>query len=276
MILLYKPKELIDFLSTNNIKPKRTLSQNFLIDKNSIDIVINIADISKEDIVLEIGPGLGALTFEIINKAKKVIAIEKDDFFSKNLKEKNIDNLKIYKQDFLDFDLTELKKFNKKIKVISAIPYHITSKIITKLLKHHFLFSSIVLIIQKETAQKIFNEKQGGFFSFLVNFFSEMKICKNISKTCFFPKPKVDSAIIELKIKNAFLNKIQKDIDLDKFVNFVKIVFLHRRKNIFSSIKAICSKEMLLKVLNELNIDKNIRCENLSFNDFLALYKKLF
>ncbi|NGX33889.1 MAG: Ribosomal RNA small subunit methyltransferase A [Candidatus Anoxychlamydiales bacterium] len=284
MRTLYKPKDLLDYLSKNKIKPKKTLSQNFLIDKNIIDKVLHSSNISKDEIVLEIGSGLGALTFEIAKKAKKVIAVEMDDIFAKNLKDQKINNLKInnlnvYNKDFLKFDLEFLKRFNKKIKVISSVPYHLTSLIITKLLKHHFLFSSIVLIIQKEVAEKILSNKDSkkyGYFSIFVNFYTEPKILANISKSCFFPMPKVDSSIIELKIKNEFLDNINKEIDIEKFLYFVKTAFSQRRKKLLSSIKNISSKEKIIKIFNDLNIDENVRAENLSLDNFLALYKKLF
>lgn len=279
MSTLYKPKDLIDYLSFHKIRPKKTLSQNFLIDKNILDKILKASDISKDDVVLEIGSGPGVITFEIIKKAKKVIAIELDDTFAKNLKDQKIDNLEVYNENFLKFDLDIYKKLDKKIKVISSVPYHVTSFIITKLLKHHFLFSKIILIIQKEMAEKILSKKdskQYGFFSLLVNFYAEAKIYANISRECFFPKPKVDSVILELKIKNNFLDATKKDIDIEKFLYFIKTAFSQRRKKLLSLIKIFSSKEKILKIFEDLKIDENVRAENLSLDNFLALYKKLF
>ncbi|NGX29821.1 MAG: Ribosomal RNA small subunit methyltransferase A [Candidatus Anoxychlamydiales bacterium] len=279
MSTLYKPKDLIDYLSFHKIRPKKTLSQNFLIDKNILDKILKASDISKDDVVLEIGSGPGVITFEIIKKAKKVIAIELDDTFAKNLKDQKIDNLEVYNENFLKFDLDIYKKLDKKIKVISSVPYHVTSFIITKLLKHHFLFSKIILIIQKEMAEKILSKKdskQYGFFSLLVNFYAEAKIYANISRECFFPKPKVDSVILELKIKDNFLDATKKDIDIEKFLYFIKTAFSQRRKKLLSLIKIFSSKEKILKIFEDLKIDENVRAENLSLDNFLALYKKLF
>ncbi|NGX52193.1 MAG: Ribosomal RNA small subunit methyltransferase A [Candidatus Anoxychlamydiales bacterium] len=279
MRTLYKPKDLIDYLSSLNVRPKKTLSQNFLIDKNILDKIIKATDISNDDLVLEIGSGPGVVTFEIIKKAKKVIAVELDDVFAKNLKDEKIDNLEVYNENFLKFDLDIFKKLNKKIKVISSLPYHVTSFIITKLLKHHFLFSKVILIIQKEMAEKLLakkNTKQYGYFSLFVNFHAKAKILADISRACFFPKPKVDSVILELKIKDEFLDATKKEIDIEKFFHFVKTAFSQRRKKLLSLIKIFSSKEKILKMLDELDIDENIRAENLSLDDFLALYKKLF
>ncbi len=278
MKYLYKPNDLLNFLSKNSIKLKKTLSQNFLIDKNILDKIIKISNISKDETILEIGPGIGNITFEMVKKAKKVIAIEKDSCFAKILKDQKIKNLKVFNTDFLSFDLNFLKTYDKKIKVVSAIPYHLTHLIITKLLKHHFLLSKIILIVQKQLAQKISSKKDNklsGYFSILVNFYAKVKILANISNSCFFPKPKIDSSIIELSIKDN-LDLSQKISNPEKFLNFVKLAFSQRRKKLISTIQSIASKKNLIKILNDLNIDENTRAENLSLDNFLALYKKLF
>ncbi len=118
--------------------------------------------------------------------------------------------------------------------------------------------------------------KQYGYFSLFVNFHAKAKILADISRACFFPKPKVDSVILELKIKDEFLDATKKEIDIEKFFHFVKTAFSQRRKKLLSLIKIFSSKEKILKMLDELDIDENIRAENLSLDDFLALYKKLF
>ena len=222
---LYKPSSLISYLSSLDVKLKKSLSQNFLIDKNIIDKMISSANILSDDIILEIGAGAGVLTFEIAKKAKKVIAIEKDDIFAKELKNCRVDNIETLNIDFLKFDLNDLKKIDKKIKVISSIPYSLTTPIITKLLNNFSLFSSITLMVQKEMAQKIIaksSTKLYGFFSVFVQFYSDAKIIQIASKNCFLPKPKVDSAIIELKIKNDFFKTLDQNFSFEKFLLFVK------------------------------------------------------
>jgi len=202
---LYKPTELLKLLKDLDLKPKKSLSQNFLIDKNIVAKIIAFSDISNKSVVLEIGPGFGTLTSFILEKCKKLIAIEQDKILTKILK-KNLKNqkLEIKNANFLDLDLNFLKNFNQKVKVISSIPYHLTQPIIMKLLKNHFLFSSIILLIQKEVAQKIIsspNSKKYNSFSLLINFYADVQIISYVSKNSFLPKPKVDSAIIKLNLK---------------------------------------------------------------------------
>jgi 16S rRNA (adenine1518-N6/adenine1519-N6)-dimethyltransferase len=271
---LYKPKELLKFLSKLNIKPKKSLSQNFLIDKNVIDKIITASDLSSQDIILEIGPGAGVITNQILKKAKKLIAIEKDDIFATNLKNSKVNNLEIINEDFLKLDLDFLSKYNQKIKVISSIPYNLTSPIIIKLLENHLLFSSITLMIQKEVAQRIVakpNSKLISSFSIFVNFYANSKIISLVSKNSFFPKPKVDSAIIKLNIKKTFL-----DIPKESFHKMVRAAFSQRRKKIITCLRSSFNKEKIKKIFEELNISQNARAENLSLDDFLLLFKKLF
>lgn len=269
---LYKPSELIKFLSGLNISPKKGLSQNFLIDKNIVDKFIESLSITKDDIVLEIGPGPGVLTYPLLEKAKKVIVVEKDRVFANNLRNQRIDNLEVIESDFLDLDLSFLKIFNK-IKVISSIPYHLTSPIITKILENSSLFSSISLMIQKEVAQRIVakpNSKTYSSFSVFVNFYADVKIICFVSNNSFLPKPKVDSAIIKLDIKDTFEN-----IDKEKFHNFVRLSFSQRRKKLISNLAKEFDKEKILKIFDEMKLDQNVRAENLTLDNFLFLFKKL-
>jgi len=270
---LYRPSELLGFLSSLNKKPSKALSQNFLIDKNIIDKITLCSDISDDDIILEIGPGPGVITNQLLQKAKKVIVVEKDDVFAKNLKESN-SQLEVINSDFIKLDLDFLKNLGQKIKVISSIPYHLTSPIIAKLLNNHDLFSSITLMIQKEMAERIVsrpNTKTYSSFSLFVNFYADTKIISNVSKNSFFPKPKVDSAIIKLTIK-----KKLEDIEKATFHKMVQISFSQRRKKLLTCLKSICEKDKLDLIFKELKINPMARAENLSLSDYLALFKKLF
>jgi 16S rRNA (adenine1518-N6/adenine1519-N6)-dimethyltransferase len=271
---LYKPSELLKFLSDLNIKPKKKLSQNFLVDNNIVKKFIESSCLTKDDIVLEIGPGPGVLTKPILEIAKKLIVIEKDDVFSKNLINLKANNLEIKHFDFLKIDLDFLKVYNQKIKVISSIPYHLTSPIIAKLLESSLLFSSITLMVQKEVAERIVsspNSKIYSSFSVFVQFYSDVKIISKVSKNSFLPKPKVDSAIIKLTLKENLEN-----IEKNKFHALVRLAFSQRRKKIISPLSSNFEKNKLIKIFNELNLDLNSRAENLSLENFLSLYKKLF
>jgi 16S rRNA (adenine1518-N6/adenine1519-N6)-dimethyltransferase len=270
--MLYKLSDLIPFLKENNIKAKKSLSQNFLVDKNIVDKFINSLDITKDDTVLEIGPGPGVLTYELLKKAKNVIAVEKDTFFYENLKNQNISNLTIYNEDFLKFDFSKIKD-TKKIKVIGSLPYSITTPIIIELLNQSNLFSKISIMLQKEVATRIVSKKDKktySSFTIFVNYHSNPTLVHTVSKTCFYPSPKVDSSILLLDIKD-----LDEKLPLE-FFNFVRLAFNQRRKKITTSLKNLIEKDILIKILKNLNLDINARAENFSINDYISIYKTLY
>ena len=266
-----KPSSLYEFLKKTNTKPIKRLSQNFLIDKNIIKKIVDAADIKPNDLVLEIGPGPGALTHEILSKKAKIIAVEKDKTFAKSLNK----NIEVYEDDFLTFPLKEIfQKKNKKAKVIANLPYHIASPIIAKLLHHHDLFSDMTLMVQYEMAQRLISDKNSknyGSFTIFVNFYSTVKFLFEISPNSFLPRPKVKSAIIQLKINK----KPSSDIDKKKFHLFVQSSFGQRRKKLTTSLKKSYDIEKVKNAFLDLNIDINSRPENLSMKEFYHLFKKL-
>jgi 16S rRNA (adenine1518-N6/adenine1519-N6)-dimethyltransferase len=269
--MLYKLSDLIIFLKENNIYAKKSLSQNFLVDKNIVDKFINSLNLTKEDTVLEIGPGPGVLTYELLKKAKNVIAIEKDTFFYENLKNQNISNLTIYNEDVLKFDFSKIKDC-QQIKVIGSLPYSITTPIIEKLLNQNTFISKISIMIQKEVALRIISKKDKktySSFSIFVNYHSIPSLIHTVSKNCFYPSPKVDSAILLLDIKN--LDEKMPD----EFFKFVQKAFNQRRKKLVTSLKNLIEKDSLIKTLKDLNLDINARAENLSINDYISIYKIL-
>lgn len=252
---LYKPKDLIALLKNLKISPKKSLSQNFLIDQNIIKKILKIADIQKDDVLLEIGPGAGALTQALCKKGN-VIAIEKDKTFAKHIRSLGIE---VYEKDFLSFPLEKITK--KKIKVISNIPYHISSPIIVKLLKNYKKIEKMILMLQYEFAKRIVakkNTKDYSAFSLFVNFYANPKIEFKVSKNSFFPKPKVSSCIVSFEIKKNIPN-----IEKEAFHRFVQKAFSKRRKKISSFLKMEIPKEL-----------QNLRPENLSLEDFLYLFKQ--
>jgi len=268
----YKLKEIKETLSKLQTTAKKSFSQNFLIDQNIVDKFINSADVKKDETILEIGPGLGELTLKILEKDANLIAIEKDKFFSAYLKSLKLSNLKVIEADFLKIDLHSLSK--EKLKVISSVPYSLTSPIIIKLFKSYELFSTITLMIQKEVAQRILaspNTKEYGSFTVFTNFYASIELVCNVSNSCFYPRPRVDSSIIQMKIK-----KIDTTIDREKFHKFVQLGFSQRRKKILNCLKPILEKEKILTALESIGFDENTRAESLSLENFISLYKKLF
>lgn len=263
--------KILDFLKKNNIKPKKSLSQNFLIDQNISNKIIKSAKIQPTDTVLEIGPGLGALTQKLLLEKVKIIAIEKDPFFASYIK--SLDkNITVFEEDFLKFDLKKISLY-KKMKVISNIPYHISSSIIIKLLENYNLFSDIIIMVQEEVAKRIISpigKNRNSLFIFC-HFYANCDFCFSISSNCFFPKPKVTSAVINLKIK-----KINTKINPKKYHSFVQKLFQTKRKKLFSSLKLLgLSSSFLENIFQYLKIDKNARAENLNPQDFESLFLAL-
>jgi 16S rRNA (adenine1518-N6/adenine1519-N6)-dimethyltransferase len=211
---------------------KSKLGQNFLIDKNIAKFEVESANISKKDTVLEIGPGKGILTDLLVKKAKKVIAVELDRNLYVELQKKDYDNLILFNKDILKMDFENIPKFNK---VVSNLPYQISSPITFKLLDYDF--EKAILIYQKEFAERLVaNSRSKSYSRISVNIYykARCKFLKTVSKTCFKPKPKVDSAIVSLIPRKEPAFKL---LNEDFFYKLTKELFNQRRKKIGSIIK---------------------------------------
>ncbi|MDB3889827.1 16S rRNA (adenine(1518)-N(6)/adenine(1519)-N(6))-dimethyltransferase RsmA [Candidatus Pelagibacter sp.] len=258
------------------IRAKKSLGQNFLIDKNIIDKITNTVSIAGNE-VLEVGPGTGNLTKEILkNNPSKMYLIEKDAFLAENLKEIIDERIKIFNEDILKFDENLLSK--NKIIVFGNLPYNISTEIlstwITKL-KNDYWFSDLVLMFQKEVADRIiaqFNSSNYGRLSILANWRLNInKIC-DISPDSFSPKPKIQSTLIHFTPKKDFA-EIKDPLNLEKIT---RIFFSHRRKMLKKPFNQIFNGNNNL--LNKLNIDLNLRPQNLDFDTYYKLtieYEKL-
>ena len=258
------------------IRAKKSLGQNFLIDKNIIDKITNAVSIAGCE-VLEVGPGTGNLTKEILKKnPSKLYLIEKDRFLAENLKEIIDGRVKIFNEDILEFNENLLSK--NKIIVFGNLPYNISTEIlstwITKL-KNDFWFSHLVLMFQKEVADRIiakFNSSNYGRLSILANWKLDVnKIC-DISPESFSPRPKIQSSLIHFTPKKNFA-KIKDPLNLEKIT---RIFFSHRRKMLKKPFNQIFNGNYDL--LNKLNINLNLRPQNLDFDTYYKLtmeYEKL-
>ena len=255
-----------------NIKPKKKLGQNFLHDKNIISSIINNVNVKDEDII-EIGPGPGILTENILkNKAKSLLVIEKDDSFEVNLKKiknKYKDNFIYLINDVIDFDFKKLKK--KEYKIVSNLPYNISVPFILKMIKIRRIISwkDMVLMVQKEVAERItadIGTKNYGRLSIMVNLNNDVKKLLNVKPSSFIPKPKVDSTVIKISPKNKNLN-----INEEVFEKIVKICFSQRRKKIKNNLDQLNTNTSLLLELS--NIDPDIRAENINIEGFLRISK---
>ncbi|NQT95995.1 MAG: 16S rRNA (adenine(1518)-N(6)/adenine(1519)-N(6))-dimethyltransferase RsmA [Candidatus Omnitrophica bacterium] len=267
-----------NIISENNLCINKRLGQNFLIDKIKRDKIIQACDIKKDDAILEIGPGLGALTEFLISLCKKLVGVEKDRGLNSLLKQQlsESENLELIQGDILKFDLKPLyKKYRKKIKVIGNLPYYITSPIIFHLIDQKECIDSIFITLQKEVAERIVAAPGGkdyGVLSLSVQYHCKPKILFSIPKSAFFPMPKVGSAFLELKIRKEPAVKVKDEALL---FNIVKSGFSQRRKTLINALSARSSlkisKEKLKEVFDKAGLDPNIRGEALNLEDFARL-----
>lgn len=268
---IYKPSELREFLNELGIRPKKGLSQNFLIDGNIIRKIVKAADVRPNDLVLEIGPGPGSLTEALLEAGAKVIAVEKDDVLAaklERLQEKG--DLTIHREDILKFPLKEALQGHQKAKVIANLPYHLTSFILIKLVQESDCIESLTLMVQEEVARRITAKHGNGDYGSLtvfLNFYCNPHYLFTVSKNCFYPVPKVESAIIKLDLKKPPLVK-----DVDKFFEMTRRAFEHRRKMLKSSLRELYAPELVEKGLSELGLNPQARPEELSLDDFLNLF----
>ena len=265
-------------------RTKKRLGQNFLINGEIIQDIIEFAQISPEDTVLEIGPGVGFVTEQLIKHAKKVIAVELDQEAIKELEKLNAPNLEIIHNDILKTDISSL--CDEKVKVVANIPYYITSPIIAHLLgevddldnKNRAHIKDIILMVQEEVARRMVatensQGKQYGLLTILSQFWADVKILKLVGRKSFYPAPKVNSALVKLDVKAEPRLKLT---DYTHFRKTVKAGFAQRRKNIKNCLlNAGFNKEKILSALSKLEIDENTRGEKLSIETFGKLSELL-
>jgi len=248
------------------LKPKKSLGQNFLIDKNICRKIANLTQI-KDNNIIEIGPGTGLLTDEIIkHKPKNLLLIEKDYSLILNLKEKYSEhkNIEIVNDDILKFLFTKKKE---KIKIISNLPYNISTQIIFNLLSQKNTFSEMILMIQKEVAEKmcVNNKKKMNRLNLLIEVFSKYNIEFNVSNNCFYPKPKIMSSVVRIIPKESI------NIDINKFEIFTRKIFKHKRKKISHVNKLINFNKK-----NKFNEFKDQRFEDLKIDELLYFFKEFY
>lgn len=264
----------MEFLNGLGINPKKALSQNFLIDGNIIRKIVATADVKPDDVVLEIGPGPGSLTEALLDTGARVIAVELDKTLAGALErlKSPTRNLEVHCCDILHFPLESLSP-SKKMKVIANLPYNVTTPIISKLVTRTDQFSTLTLMVQDEVARR-FTADSGNSdyssFTIFLNFYSHPKYAFGVSKNCFFPPPKVESAIVSLT-----LHEPPTVSDVDRFFKLTRTAFEHRRKMLRASLKDLYGSERLTEALKGLSLNPLARPENLSLEDFLKLFEKL-
>lgn len=267
---LYKPSELHQFLNEMGIKPKKGLSQNFLIDGNILNKMIEATDLQKEDTVVEIGPGPGVLTEALLAKGASVIAIEKDEKLANYLKRLQNGKLQIIVDDFRNVRFKRLLKGEQKVKIIANIPYSLTGIILQELLPKQELITSIHLMIQKEVAERCTADvktKDYSSFTLFTDYHADAKLLFTVPKTCFYPKPKVDSAVLELKLK-----KPPVDAPYENLFEMIRMAFQMRRKMLRASLKKVAPPVIIEGALETLGFAKSARPQELTLADFSALF----
>lgn len=270
-------KETMFILKKYNISANKSLGQNFLISDEVIDSIINSANINNEDLVIEIGPGLGTLTSRLLEKAKKVIAIELDKKMINILNDRFslYNNFELINQDVLKVNLKELidKNYAKNVKIVANLPYYITTPIIMKLLEDRLNIESITVMVQKEVAKRLTavpGDKLSGAITYSVNYYCQPEEVLEVPNSCFIPEPEVESEVIKLNLRKDFPVKLDNE---ELFFKFIKISFMQRRKTLLNgfSNSGLMTKDECKMLLNKLGISEQIRGENLTLQDFANL-----
>lgn len=265
-------------------RTKKCLGQNFLINGEVIQDIIDYAKITKDDVVIEIGPGVGFVTEQLVKYAKKVIAIELDEEAIKELHKLECENLEIIHNDILKTDLSKLCA--EKVKIVANIPYYITSPIIAHLLgeiddlanKNRNKIIDIILMVQEEVARRIVateksQSKQYGLLTILSQFWAECEIIRTVGRKSFYPAPKVNSALVSMKVRQKPLLDLS---DYSHFRKTIKAGFSQRRKTLKNClVSSGFDKEKVTKVIQEMGLDENIRGEKLSIKQFGELSELL-
>ena len=273
------------FNRAKRFRTKKRLGQNFLIDGDVINFIVEQANLTKNDTVIEIGPGIGFVTEQLVKHAGKVIAVELDEQAIEQLKKLDADNLEIVHNDILKTDISALAN-GKKVKIVANIPYYITSPILAHLLgeiddldnKNRQSISEIILMVQEEVAIRMSaNEKSPnkayGLLTVLSQFWANCRILKQVKSKSFYPAPKVNSALVKLVVREKPLLELS---DYSYFRKTIRGGFSARRKNIKNALmNKGFDKDKILTALEKVGISENTRSESISIEDFGRLSEEL-
>lgn len=271
----YNTKEIV---KKYGFKFTKSLGQNFLIDDSVVTDIVEGAQVGKEDFVIEIGPGVGTLTRELLKKAKAVCAIELDKSLISILQQelRDFDNFQLINEDALKVNFNEIIGEEKSVKLVANLPYYVTTPIIIILLTGRYPFNSLTIMIQKEVAERM-NASPGGkdygSLSLLVQYYCRTEIIRKVSPVSFIPRPKVDSIVIKLEK----LDSPRVEVEDEKlFFSIIRDAFNMRRKTLSNALKNVgLSKENLNKAFEEAGIDPRRRGETLSIEEFAKLSDKI-
>ncbi len=266
-------------LNTYKIQANKSLGQNFLIDDNVIESIIESSEIEKEDLIIEIGPGLGVLTDRLLKKSDNVVVIELDKRMIEILKNRFClnKNLEIINDDVLKVDLEELIKNKKqqkqinKVKIVANLPYYISTPIIMKLLENQLEINEIIVMVQKEVAERLSaktGEREAGAITYAVEYYAQAKKVIDVPKESFIPSPKVESQVIKLEVRTNPKIKIE---DEKLLFDIIQKSFMQRRKTLSNALinsRILENKEEVEEMFKTLEIESNIRGEKLTLEEF--------
>lgn len=270
--------KVVKILKEKGMYAKKHFGQNFLIDKNVLNKIVDISNITKEDTVIEIGPGMGCLTEFLAINAKKVICYEIDHDMIQMLNENLIplyDNIELINLDFLKANLSIYNEDVENIKVVANLPYYITTPIIFKLLSETKI-KQFTFMVQKEVGDRLTgkpNTKDYNSLSVAMEYKTNSKVAYKVSPNSFYPAPKVDSALLVMKVK-----EMDSDANFDaQFLKFVQEIFSQRRKTVINNLNGKYSydKQKLIDLFNKNNININLRAETMTVNEILELYNMI-
>lgn len=261
-------------MSESEFKHKKKFGQNFLTHQDDVlKKIMEVSNVSQDDVVVEIGPGEGALTELLLEKTKKVFCfeIDRDLEIILNKKFKNNPKFNLIMGDILEANLKEILQSEKNVKVVANIPYYITSPIINKLIENRDRITEIYIMVQKEVAERICSKtgKERSVLTLAVEYFGDAQYLFTIPKEFFTPVPKVDSAFMSIKLHTDGYEKIIKE---EIFFKYVKAAFSNKRKNILNNLSTLgYSKDELREIVRELGISENERAENITIEKYIEM-----
>lgn len=280
MAKLGNPKNTIEILNKYEFQFQKRFGQNFLIDTHVLEKIVKAADITKDDYILEIGPGIGTLTQYLCEHGKQVLAVEIDKKLIPVLEETlaDYDNVEVINEDILKLDLKKMleeKNGNNKIKVVANLPYYITTRIIMELFESNLPIENIIVMVQKEVAQRMQSgpgTKDYGSISVAVQYYSKPYIAANVPPNCFIPRPKVGSAVLCL---TPHINPPVHVVDKKLFFQITRSAFNQRRKTLTNGLYNAgftnLSKGEITEAIIKINKPANIRGEALTLDEFAKL-----
>ena len=283
MAYLGSPSATKEIINKYSFAFQKKFGQNFLIDSNILESIVSAADITKDDFVLEIGPGIGTMTQYLCEAARQVVAVEIDKMLIPILKDtlSEYDNVEVINQDVLKLDIKALaqeKNNGKPIKVVANLPYYITTPIIMGLFESKVPIESITIMVQKEVADRMQTgpgSKDYGALSLAVQYYADAKVQLNVSASCFMPRPNVDSAVIKLTAHE----KPVVDVDETLMFKVIRASFNQRRKTLVNGLKNSSeldyTKEEIVQAIKAIGKEENIRGEKLTLEEFAALSNNL-